>query len=36
VDQTAALQGASTALAVDDEIWIGTFNGDRIGVLPKP
>lgn len=36
VDQTAALQGASTALAVDDEIWIGTFNGDRVGYLPKP
>jgi hypothetical protein len=36
VDQTAALQGASTALAVDDEIWVGTFNGDRIGYLPKP
>jgi hypothetical protein len=36
VDQTATLQGASTALAVDDEIWIGTFRGDRVGYLPRP
>lgn len=35
-DQNAALQGASTALPVGDEIWIGTFQGDRIGVLPQP
>ncbi len=32
----AALQGAATALQVGDEIWIGTFNGDRVGVLPAP
>jgi hypothetical protein len=36
VDQTATLQGASTALAVGNEIWVGTYNGDRIGYLPKP
>lgn len=36
VDASAALQGASTALPVDDEIWIGTYSGDRIGYLPKP
>jgi sugar lactone lactonase YvrE len=36
VDQTAALQGASTALAVGDEIWVGTFRGDRVGYLPRP
>ena len=36
VDQNAALQGAATAVLVDDEIWIGTFSGDRIGYLPKP
>lgn len=36
VDQNAALQGASTALAVGDEIWIGTFRGDRVGYLPRP
>jgi hypothetical protein len=35
-DQTAALQGASTALEVDDEIWIGTFSGDRIAYLRNP
>lgn len=31
---TAALQCASTALRVGGEIWIGTCNGDRVGVLP--
>jgi hypothetical protein len=35
-DRNAALQGASTALPVGGEIWIGTFSGDRIGYLPKP
>jgi hypothetical protein len=34
-DQNAALQGASTALPVENEIWIGTYSGDRIGYLPK-
>ena len=36
VDETAKLKGASTALAVGDEIWIGTYSGDRLGYLPKP
>ena len=36
VDQNAALQGASTSLAVGDEIWIGTFRGDRVGYMPRP
>jgi hypothetical protein len=36
VDESAALQGASTALAVEDEIWIGTFSGDRVAYLPYP
>jgi hypothetical protein len=31
-----ALSGASSALPVDDEIWIGTFRGDRVGILPRP
>ncbi len=31
VGQDAALQGAATALQVGDEIWIGTFSGDRVG-----
>ena len=36
VDQKAALQGASAAVPVDEEIWIGTYSGDRIGYLPRP
>lgn len=32
----SALQGASSALAVGDEIWVGTYGGDRIAILPKP
>jgi hypothetical protein len=36
VDQSATLQGASTGLAVGDEIWIGTFRGDRVGYLQRP
>jgi hypothetical protein len=35
VDQTAAMQNASSAVPVDDEIWVGTFSGDRIGYLPR-
>ena len=31
-----ALAGASSALAVGDEIWVGTYGGDRIAILPKP
>ncbi|KRC59296.1 hypothetical protein ASE14_16215 [Agromyces sp. Root81] len=30
------LQKASTALAVDDEVWIGTWSGDRVGYYPAP
>jgi hypothetical protein len=36
VDQTATMQNASSAVAVDNEIWVGTYSGDRIGYLPKP
>lgn len=36
VDQSAAMQGVSSALVVNDEIWIGTYSGDRLGILPKP
>lgn len=32
----AALQGAATAVQVGDQIWIGTFNGDRVGYFPAP
>ena len=31
-----ALQGVSSALDVGDEIWVGTYGGDRIAILPKP
>ncbi|HEY0962879.1 MAG TPA: hypothetical protein VGE69_11045 [Pseudomonadales bacterium] len=31
-----ALQGVSTALDVGDEIWVGTYGGDRIAIVPKP
>ena len=29
----AALQGAATALPVDGELWIGTYGGDRVGIM---
>ena len=35
-DQTATLQKASTAIPVGNEIWIGTYSGNRIGYLPEP
>jgi sugar lactone lactonase YvrE len=31
-----ALGGVSVALPAGDEIWIGTFSGDRVGILPRP
>ena len=34
-DAKAALQGASAAVSIGNEIWIGTYNGDRIGYLPR-
>lgn len=34
-DQTAALQGVSSALQIGDELWIGTFNDDRIGKMSR-
>lgn len=30
-----AMQGVSSALQVNDEIWVGTFNGDRIGYFTR-
>ena len=30
------LQNASTALEVGDEVWIGTWFGDRVGYYPVP
>jgi sugar lactone lactonase YvrE len=35
-DAKAPLQGVSSAVEVDDQIWVGTFRGDRIGYFPKP
>jgi hypothetical protein len=34
-DQTAALQGVSTALQLGSELWVGTFNGDRVGYFTR-
>lgn len=31
----AAMQGVSSALQVNDKIWVGTFNGDRIGYITR-
>jgi hypothetical protein len=31
-----AMQGTSSALQVGDEIWFGTYGGDRVAILPKP
>lgn len=36
IDSTAALQGASTAAVVGQEIWIGTYAGTRVGYAAKP
>ena len=35
-DETVPLQGASAAVPVGEEIWIGTYSGDRIGYSPRP
>jgi hypothetical protein len=36
VDQRATMQKVSVAIPVKNEIWIGTYAGNRIGYLPKP
>jgi hypothetical protein len=36
VDQRASMQNASSAVPVDNEIWVGTFSGDRIGYMKRP
>ncbi len=33
-DAKAPLQGVSSALEVDGQIWVGTFRGDRVGYFP--
>ena len=34
--QDVTLHDASTALTVDDEVWIGTWSGDRVGYFSVP
>jgi hypothetical protein len=34
-DQTAALQGVSSALQLGSDLWVGTFNDDRIGYFTR-
>jgi DNA-binding beta-propeller fold protein YncE len=34
-DQNAAIQGVSSALQVGDNLWVGSFNDDRVGFLPR-
>jgi hypothetical protein len=36
VDQRATMQKVSVAIPVGNEMWIGTYAGDRIGYLTKP
>ena len=31
----AAMQGVSSALQVGNDIWVGTYSGDRIGYFAK-
>ena len=35
-DAKAPLQGVSSAVEVGNEIWVGTFRGDRVGYFPLP
>ncbi len=35
-DEKAAMTGVSSAQLVGKEIWVGTYGGDRLGILPKP
>jgi hypothetical protein len=35
-DGKSPLQGTSAALQVGNEVWLGTFRGDRIGYLRLP
>ena len=33
--RTFAWRRSKDSVPVDDEIWVGTFSGDRIGYLPR-
>ena len=35
MSSVAALQNASTAIEINDEIWVGTYNGDRVGYFSR-
>jgi hypothetical protein len=35
MSSSAILQGASSALQIDNTIWVGTYSGDRIGYFEK-
>jgi hypothetical protein len=35
-DAKAPLQGVSSAVEVGDQVWVGTFRGDRVGYFPLP
>ncbi|MDA7683951.1 hypothetical protein N8749_01910, partial [bacterium] len=35
MDGSAKMQGISSALQIGDKIWVGTYNGDRIGYFTK-
>jgi DNA-binding beta-propeller fold protein YncE len=35
-DGTAAMQGISSAVEVDGQVWVGPFRGDRVGYFPLP
>jgi hypothetical protein len=34
-DQSVALQGVSSALQLGNDLWIGSFNDDRVGKMAK-
>mgnify|MGYP001168275046 FL=1 len=35
MSSVAALQNASTAIEINDNIWVGTYNGDRVGYFSR-
>lgn len=36
MDGSITMQGVATALQVGDELWLGTYSGDRLGIVPLP
>ena len=35
MSSVAAMQNASTAIEINDKIWVGTYNGDRVGYFSR-